>query len=112
MLTITLGKNFNRRPVPINFPNRPSWGKTNGPPNWNGPPYNPSTRNYNSNSNDRRKIPVCFRCQELGHYANECPNPRKSQDYVPLCGNCKTVGHPIDECPKQKKEYQPNERDW
>ena len=105
-------KNFNRRPVNIDFPTRPSWGKTNGPPNWNGPPHNPNTRNNNANYNDRKKIPVCFRCQELGHYANECPNPRKSQDYVPLCGNCKTAGHPTDECSNPKKDYQSNERDW
>ena len=44
----------------------------------------------------------------MGHYANECPNPRKSQDYVPLCGNCKTAGHPTDECPEPKKD----EREW
>ena len=69
-------------------------------------------RNYNSNSNDKRKIPVCYRCQELGHYTNECPNPKKSQAYVPLCGNCKTAGHPTDECPEPKKDYQSNNRDW
>ena len=105
-------RNFNKRHVPINFPNRPSRGRTNGPPNWNGPPYNANSRNYNSNNSDKRKIPVCYRCQELGHYANECPNPRKSQDYVPLCGNCKTAGHPTDECTEPKKDYQSNERDW
>ena len=105
-------RNFNKRPISIDFPNRPSWGKTNGPPNWNGPPYNPNARNYNSNSNDKRKIPVCYRCQELGHYANECPNPRKSQDYVPLCGKCKTAGHPTDECPNPKNDYPSNDKDW
>ena len=105
-------RNFNERPVPINSPIRPSWGRTNNLPNWNGPPHNVNTRNYNSNSNDKRKIPVCYRCQELGHYANECPNPRKSQDYVPLCGNCKTAGHPTDECVDPKKDYQSNDRDW
>jgi peptide methionine sulfoxide reductase MsrB len=105
-------RNFNKRPVLIQFPNRPSWGRTNGPPNWNGPPHTNNTRNYNSNSNDKRKILVCYRCQELGHYANECPNPRKAQDYVPLCGNCKTTGHPTNECPEPKKDYQSNDRDW
>jgi hypothetical protein len=69
-------------------------------------------RNYNSNSNDKRKIHVRYRCQELGHYANECLNLRKSQDYVPLCGNCKTAGHPTDESPKPKKYYQSNDKDW
>ena len=105
-------RNFNKRHVPINFPNRPSWGRTNGPPNWNGPPYNSNSRNYNSNNNDKWKIPVCYRCQELEHYASECPNPRKSQDYVPLCGNCKIAMdescYPTDECPEPKKD----DKEW
>lgn len=47
--------------------------------------------------------------KELRHYANECPNPRKSQDYVPLCGNCKAMGHLTYECYGPKNEYQCNE---
>lgn len=50
--------------------------------------------------------------KELRHYANECPNPRKSQDYVPLCGNCKAMGHLTYECYGPKNEYQCNEWDW
>lgn len=49
-------------------------------------------------------MPMCFQCQELGHYANECPNPRISHGYVLLCGSCKTIGHPTYECPKPKKK--------
>ena len=58
-----------------------------------------------------RKYHVCYRCQELGHYAINYPNPKKPQDHVPLCGNYKTVGHPIDEYPHPKNDYSPNDRD-
>ncbi|KAL3686441.1 hypothetical protein R1sor_009015 [Riccia sorocarpa] len=29
----------------------------------------------------------------MGHYANECPNPRQQQGYIPLCQNCHEPGH-------------------
>jgi len=103
-------RNFNRRQVPLNFGNQPTWGETNQPPNWRGPPYNPRTQNYKTPMPNQHV--VCFRCGEIGHYAGDCPNPRKIQQYIPLCGNCKEAGHPTAECDQPRKEGPPSERDW
>ena len=103
-------RNFNRRPVPLSFGNQPTWGETNQPPNWRGPPYNPRTQNYKTPMPNQ--FVVCFRCGEIGHYAGDCPNPRKVQQDIPLCGNCKEAGHPTAECTQSRKEGPPSERDW
>lgn len=64
---------------------------------------------FNLNQDNPCKIHVCYICKELGHYANNCPNPKKPQDYVHLSGNCKTTWHPTYECPRLEKEYPPLE---
>ena len=84
--------NFNRRPVPLNFQGHSIWNQQNGFSNWNRPPsYNQNYKRFDLNLDDSRKYYVCYRCKELGHYANNYPNPHKPQDYVALYGNCRTT---------------------
>ena len=52
---------------------------------------------------------ICYRCKELGHYANECPNPKVDEGYVPLCGNCKLQGHTTKDCRRPRNFGQPNQ---
>ncbi|KAL2608389.1 hypothetical protein R1flu_026962 [Riccia fluitans] len=53
-----------------------------------------------------RLVPIkqvqCFHCGEKGHYANNCPNPRKQGGgvYDRLCQNCHTPWHTAPQCPK------------
>lgn len=66
---------------------RPQWNDTyNAPPVWNGPPTNPQTHSYGPYKPGT--MPVCWHCGELGHYRNNCPNPKKEEGYNPLCGRC------------------------
>jgi hypothetical protein len=75
----------------------PRWNDTyNAPPNWNGPPTNPNTFRYGPP--EKEKHIVCNRCGELGHYANNCPNPRKEEGYTPYCGRRPKPGHVAEEC--------------
>ena len=42
----------------------------------------------------------CFKCNTLGHYANNCPNGQEQQGEKKLqCYNCKGYGHPSRICP-------------
>ena len=67
---------------------------------WNAPPsYNQNFKKLNSNQDDPRKIVICYKCKEVGHNKNNCPNLKNPQDYAPLCDNYTTIEHPIDECP-------------
>ena len=55
---------------------------------------------------------MCFRCDKLSHYANECPNPRKEERYTPVCGNCRQMGHIVKECNVKPRNFPPSERDY
>ena len=46
---------------------------------------------------ERRSL-RCFRCCQIRHYANECPNQSYTEDYAPICGNCKQSSHTTDQC--------------
>ena len=91
--------------------NRPRWNDTyNAPPVWKGPPSNPNTHNYGPPQ--RGKMVVCYRCGELGHYASECPNPRKPVDYSPFCSKCRQQGHLTQDCEEPPRTFPPSERDY
>jgi hypothetical protein len=87
------------------------WNDTyNKHPVWNGPPTNPNTHNYGPL--ETGKHVVCFNCGELGHYKNECPNPRKQVGHTPLCGRCHELGHISTYCTAVNTEFPPLERDY
>jgi hypothetical protein len=48
----------------------------------------------------------------LGHYKNECPNPRKQVGHTPLCGRCHELGHISTYCTAVNTEFPPLERDY
>jgi hypothetical protein len=90
---------------------RPRWNDTyNKHPVWNGPPTNPNTHNYGPL--EKGKHIVCFNCGELGHYRNECPNPRKQVGYTPLCGRCHEPGYISTYCTAVITKFPPSERDY
>ena len=90
---------------------QPHWNDNyNAPPVWNGPPHNPNTYRYGPPQ--KGKHVVCFRCGERGHYANECPNPRKEEGMTPVCGNCRQMGHTVEECNAKPRNFPPIERDY
>src|SRR4051812_30034342 len=57
----------------------------------------------------------CFKCKEMGHYANECPEKKKNQGnkqetVIPkkkkdlslvTCFKCKELGHYANHCPER-----------
>jgi len=89
----------------------PCWSDNyNGLLVWNGPPSNPNTHYYGPSK--RGKHSVCYRCGELGHYANECPNPRKQVGYTPWCGKCLQEGHLLEDCTTPPRKFPPSDRDY
>jgi hypothetical protein len=87
------------------------WNDTyNAPPNWNRPPTNPNTFRYGPL--EKEKHIVCYRYGELGHYANNCSNPRKEEGYTPYCGRCRKPGHVAEECRAPQPTFPHSERDY
>ena len=42
----------------------------------------------------------CFKCQQEGHFANNCPNPNNNSERKPkICYKCQQEGHFANECP-------------
>jgi hypothetical protein len=82
----------------------------NAPPNWSGPPTNPNTFRYGPP--EKGKHIIFYRCGELGHYANNCPNPRKEEGYTPYCGRCQKPGHVTEECRAHFPVFPPSERNY
>ena len=110
-----VGSYPNQRPWRTNNPrfNNQRWGSNlNGPMQPNVPPQlgggrgNPNGPRTQFRRNRDGTFPVCYRCQELGHYASECPNPKKEIGFIPLCGNCKEQGHWYYNCPYPKRPQQ------
>jgi hypothetical protein len=102
-------KNVNKTPYNVTS-KRPFTRPNNQPPVWNGPPTNPATHNYGPPK--RGKHIVCFNCGELGHYRNDCPNPRKQEGYTPICGRCHESGHISTYCTAIITEFPSSERDY
>ena len=87
------------------------WNDTyNQPLVWNGPPTNPATHRYGPP--EKGKHIVCFNCGKLGHYRNECPNPKKQEGYIPVCGRCREPGHISTYCIAIITEFPPLERGY
>jgi hypothetical protein len=55
---------------------------------------------------------VCWNCDELGHYRSSCPHLRREVGYTPLCGRCRQQGHIANECSAPNPAHPSSERDW
>ncbi len=63
------------------------------------------TWDTNDTANMRQASEVtCFRCQEQGHYANECPAPQPARRKMPICFTCQEEGHFAANCPSQPRQ--------
>jgi hypothetical protein len=90
---------------------RPKWNDTyNGPPVWNGLPTNPQTHKYGPYQPGT--MIVCWNCDEISHYRSNCPHPRRKVGYTPLCERCQQPGHIANECTAPKPMSSSLERDW
>jgi hypothetical protein len=55
---------------------------------------------------------VCWNCDEIDHYRSNCPHPKREVGYIPLCGRCRQQGHTANECTAPKPMSSSSERDW
>lgn len=46
---------------------------------------------------------ACFNCGDVGHYAPNCPHPRRQRGFVLLCKNCAQVNQ-VELSPDEKDE--------
>jgi hypothetical protein len=90
---------------------RPGWNDTyNGPLVWNGPPTSPQIHRYGPYQPGT--MIVCWNCDEIDHYRSNCPHPKREVGYIPLCGRCRQQGHTANECTAPKPMSSSSERDW
>lgn len=76
-----------------------------GPRNLHGRPTpslaRPADQNSGAGAASRLAMIVCYNRSKLGHYFNNCPEPKKQEYGIPpaLCAICKREGHTTVNCP-------------
>lgn len=49
--------------------------------------------------------PRCYNCNEVGHIALNCPQPRQ-----PCCSRCRKIGHNTKDCPELIEKWEAQDR--
>ncbi|CAL5189698.1 unnamed protein product [Lathyrus oleraceus] len=58
----------------------------------------PMNHEFEGGGDANKRVPKCFQCGDIGHYAFDCTSSEK------LCFNCKNPGHFIKECEELKEK--------